>query len=193
MYLFANKYQQNDYSYWSLGRHAYAGCTQYSPTKTKNPRTYKKSKNNSKNNSQNKPQKQPQNINGVGDKNQGTSNDKITNVNSGKLTQTLILTFLKKSVKRKGATQLAPQWTKKLNTRIVFKPMSRRAKATNIKMVKDIITDILENMFPTKISPILAHLVSYKNLGKVSKKVQKQTKRLKKKEKNRVSHAEYAK
>ena len=56
-------------------------------------------------------------------------------------------------------------------------------------MVKEIINDVIGNMFPTTISPIFAHLVSYTNLGKVSqkpielRKAQKQPKRLKKKEK----------
>ena len=118
----------------SLGARSIVQPKQTPQNKTnKTTRTYKKSKNNS----QNKPRKHPQNINGVRDRKKGTNNDKITNLDSGKLTQTLILTFIKKGVKRNRETQLAPQWNNKLNTRIVFKTMSKRAKATNIKMVKD--------------------------------------------------------
>ena len=139
----------------SLGARNIVPPKQIPQNKTdKTPKNYKKTITNPKNNFQTNPQK---------------SIDNITNVESGKLTQTSILAFVNKGVKRKGETQLAPQWTKKLNTRIVFKPWSRRAKATHIKMVKDIITDVLGNMFPTPISPIFAHLVSYNNLGKVSK------------------------
>ena len=113
----------------------------------------------------------------------------MTNIPTGKLKQTSIITFIGKGVKRKEETQITPQWTKKLNTRVTFKPMSKRAKNANIKMVKELITDIIETIFPKQVSPMFAHLVSYKNLGKVSKKpielrkVLKQTKRLKKKKK----------
>ena len=48
--------------------------------------------------------------------------------------------------------------------------MSKRAKNANIKMVKELITDIIETIFPKQVSPMFAHLVSYKNQGKVSKK-----------------------
>ena len=115
------------------------------------------------------------------------------------LTQPTILSFITKGIKRKGEQQLTSNWPKKIHLIRKIQPLSRRAKATHIKMVKDIITDVIGNMFPTPISPIFAHLVSYNNLGKVSKKpvdlrkVQKQPKRLKKKRKKWVSHAEFAK
>ena len=125
---------------------------------TKTPITYKKSKGNT------------QNKTTLRDKYPGKSNDNLTNIHPGKLKQTSILTFVGKGVKRKEETQLTPQWAKKLNTRIIFKPMSKGAKIANIKMVKEIIKDIIETIFPTPVSPIKAHLVSYKNLGKVSKK-----------------------
>ena len=48
-----------------------------------------------------------------------------------------------------------------------FKPRSRRAKCANLKMVKELITDIIETIFPKQVLPMFAHLVSYKNLGKV--------------------------
>ena len=112
------------------------------------------------------------------DKTPGKSNDNLTDIHPGKLKQTSILTFVGKGVKRKEETQLTPQWAKKLNTRIRFKPMSKRAKIANIKVVKEIITDIIETIFQTPVSLIFSHLVSYKKLGKVSTKtlVQKQTK-----------------
>ena len=100
------------------GTHTLGACNIVQPKQipknktNKNPINYKKAKTNPKTNSQTNPKNQPQNIKIVGDINQGKSNDKIdkiTNVNSGKLTQTSILTFVKKGVKIKGETQLAPQ------------------------------------------------------------------------------------
>ena len=86
------------------------------------------------------------------------------------LTQPTILSFITKGIKRKGEQQLTSNCPPKIHLIRKIEPMSRRAKATYIKMVKDIITDILKNVCPTPISPIFAHLVSYKNLLKVSKK-----------------------
>ena len=94
------------------------------------------------------------------DKNPGKSNYNLTNILPGKPKQTFIMTFVGKGVKRKEETQLTSQWAKKLNTRITFKPMSKRAKNANIKMVKDLITDIIETIFPKQVSPIFEHLVS---------------------------------
>ena len=51
-------------------------------------------------------------------------------------------------------TQLTPQWTKKLNTRVTFTRISIGAKHANIKMVKELIK---ETIFPKQVSPMLAH------------------------------------
>ena len=45
--------------------------------------------------------------------------------------------------------------------------MNKRAKNAKIIMVKELITDIIETIFPNQVSPIFALLASYKNLGKV--------------------------
>ena len=176
MYLYATKrpskclYRNKHlvYSRWSKGGNAQPEARNLIPLNlhplnktTKTPITCKKSKNNS----------QTKNKNTLRDKNPGNSNDNLTNIHPGKLKQTSILTFVGKGVKRKEETQLTPQWAKKLNTRIIFKPMSKRAKNANIKMVKELITDIIETIFLKQVSPMFAHLVSYKNLGKVSKKL----------------------
>ena len=48
--------------------------------------------------------------------------------------------------------------------------MSRMSKYAYLKLVKELITDIIETILPRQTSPMFAHLVNYKNLGKVTKK-----------------------
>ena len=70
-----------------------------------------------------------------------------------------------------------------------IKPISRRVKAANLKLVKKLLNDIIATIVPLQISPMFTHLVSYKNLGKVSTKskeigkIAKLPKRLKKEKK----------
>ena len=49
-----------------------------------------------------------------------------TKVNQEKLTQTFILAFINRGIKRQNETQLTPEWSTKPDTRIVFKHWSKK-------------------------------------------------------------------